>query len=348
MCVIIIKQRGKRMPKSIAKSSARINPHGLGVMWLDTYKPTFHKSSEYSVLYTDRPFIAHFRYATIGSVGIENTHPFMCGKNENEWLMMNGTIDGLGDEVMSDTRALANQLGDMPRYNWRQKLEQYPCRFVTMNTRNRSYQMYNKHMWTLHDGIWYSKPNVLETNYVAVYGTLKKGYSNYYSYLTSSGHLGTGVTKDKYPLIVNSLPYLINKQGVGHNVEVDVFKVCDDTLDRLDALEGHPKWYKRERIDIQLKNRVVKCWIYFNGDVVPKGAKLHEKYVQQSKYPLTMASKPLYPWEVSSKTLNTQPVHDDGGAICIHCYNDLSFDGFSNYHCNACHGWFKSNEIIQF
>lgn len=111
MCVIIIKKQGKKMPKSIAKSSARINPDGLGIMWLDTYEVTYHKSSEYSNLYTDRPFIAHFRYATIGSISVENTHPFQCGNNKNEWLMMNGTIDGLGDNVMSDTRVLANQLG---------------------------------------------------------------------------------------------------------------------------------------------------------------------------------------------------------------------------------------------
>lgn len=362
MCVIIIKPRGKQMPKSVAKSSARINPDGLGIMWLDTFKVTYHKSSEYSTLYTERPFIAHFRYATIGSVSPENTHPFRCGSNKNEWLMMNGTIQELGDSVMSDSRVLANKLGDIPRHNWQKKLEKYPCRFVTINTRNRSYQMYNKHLWTLHDGIWYSKSNVLETNYIAVYGTLKKGYSNYYSYLTGSGYLGSGNTAEKYPLIVSGLPYLINKAGVGHNVEVDVFKVCDETLDRLDLLEGHPKWYKRERIDIQLKNRVVKCWVYFNGEDVPKGSILYKKY--EPKYTTTKhttaKSKPHYrdikfPWEKESDysyatadvSLKTQN-EDEPCAICIHCYNDLRYDGFNNYHCNSCLSWFGASEIINY
>ena len=76
----------------ILKNSARINPHGLGIVWLDTYKVSYHNSKEYNLLKTDRPFIAHFRYATVGAVNRENTHPFVCGNNSDELLMMNGTI----------------------------------------------------------------------------------------------------------------------------------------------------------------------------------------------------------------------------------------------------------------
>jgi gamma-glutamylaminecyclotransferase len=325
------------MPKSVAKSSARINPDGLGIMWLDTYEVSYHKSTEYAKLYTDRPFIAHFRYATIGDVSIENTHPFRCGNNKNEWFMMNGTINELGNKVMSDSRVLANQLGDIPRYNWKRKLEQYPCRFVTINTRTRSYQIYNKHLWTLSDGIWYSKDNVLETNYVAVYGTLKKGYSNYHYYLSSSGYLGNGKTKDKYPLIVSGLPYLINKKGTGHNLEVDVFKVSDITLANLDRLENHPKWYKREPIKIQMKSRVITCWIYFNGTDVPVGSKMHQSYNPNLLLSPTIS-------KVSSKT----PIIEEPSAICIECYNDLKYDGFNNYYCKSCLGWFSPSEVINF
>jgi len=79
MCVIIIKQKDNVMSKEIAKTSARINPHGLGIVWLDTFETTYHKSNEYNLLITERPFIAHFRYATVGKVGLSNTHPFRCG-----------------------------------------------------------------------------------------------------------------------------------------------------------------------------------------------------------------------------------------------------------------------------
>ena len=68
MCIIIIKQKGKVVPREILKTSSRINPHGLGIVWLDTFETTYHKSKEFKVLDNDRPYIAHFRYATVGKV----------------------------------------------------------------------------------------------------------------------------------------------------------------------------------------------------------------------------------------------------------------------------------------
>ena len=50
-------------------------------------------------------------------------------------------------------------------------------------------------------------------NLIAVYGTLKKGYSNYNNHLRSSVYLGRGETKEKYPLLVEGLPYMVNKKG---------------------------------------------------------------------------------------------------------------------------------------
>ena len=92
------------MSEEIAKTSSRINPHGLGIIWLDTFEVTYHKSKDYKTLLTERPFIAHFRYATKGAINLANTHPFICGKNKDEMLMHNGTIKGLGtDETVSYT-----------------------------------------------------------------------------------------------------------------------------------------------------------------------------------------------------------------------------------------------------
>jgi tRNA(Ile2) C34 agmatinyltransferase TiaS len=34
--------------------------------------------------------------------------------------------------------------------------------------------------------------------------------------------------------------------------------------------------------------------------------------------------------------------------ICIDCYHDLEFDGFANYHCNGCDGWFTEEEVLRF
>lgn len=362
MCVIIIKQKGMRLPVSVAKSSARINPHGLGIIWLDTFEVTYHESKDYKTLDTKRPFIAHFRYATIGAINRENTHPFQCGDNKHEWLMMNGTIYGLGNAQISDTKALAISLGEIPRHTWKTELEQYACRFVTINTRNRTYQIYNKDLWTQRDGIWFSKDNVLEEHLVAVYGTLKKGNSNYFNYLRSSGYLGGGTTKDRYPLIIEGLPYLIEKKGIGYNVDVDVFKVNAETLADLDRLEGHPRWYERKQIQIQMNKRVLTCWIYFNGKDVDNKVKFYKSYEQTWSKPKPAPLKQSVAWEKSSPmiwedesdnvaTESTEFLPDtkqEHVPICINCYNDLEFDGFSHYHCHACNGWFTGSEVIDF
>lgn len=347
MCVIIIKQSGQKLPAEVAKTSGKINPHGLGIIWLDTFEVTYHKSTEHKLLLTERPYIAHFRYATIGAVNRDNTHPFVCGKNQNEWLMMNGTIKGMGNAKKSDSKVLAETLGTKPRHTWKKELEQYDCRFVTVNTRNRTYQVYNKHLWTQRDGIWFSKANVLQDHLIAVYGTLKKGHGNYYSYLTSSKYVASGTTKDKYPLIIKGLPYMIEERGHGYNVEVDIFKVNDDTLANLDRLEGHPVWYRRKKIDIvTAKGKTLSCWLYFNLKQSSQGEVLHETY------PLPTYRKETCP---RYDLFDDEPEQDDSdfileneGPICINCFHDLEHDGFSNYHCTGCDEWFKENEIMVF
>jgi len=370
MCVIIIKQAGKHVPKEVAKTSARINPHGLGVIWLDTFEVTYHKSAEYKVLDTKRPFIAHFRYATIGAVNKENTHPFRCGNNKNEWLMMNGTIRALGNHKKSDSKVLAENLGSVPRHKWKKELEQYECRFVTINTHSRTYQMYNKELWVQRDGVWYSKDNVLEDNLMAVYGTLKKGYSNYHSYLTSSKYIGSGETKDKYPLVISGLPYLIEERGQGYNVEVDVFKVSASVLANLDRLEGHPIWYRRKQVLVMVKGKPMMCWIYFNIKEKANGQTLHKTYKQEvsrlkwyeqedekeSEKQESVFAKYGYPEPRMACILDElEDECDDCGfdidnekPICVDCYHDLEHDGFANYHCCGCDGWFTEGEVIKF
>jgi len=362
MCVIIIKQKGHQVSQEIAKTSARINPHGLGVMWLDTFEATYHKSADYKVLDTDRPFIAHFRYATVGAIGRENTHPFVCGSKRNEYLMMNGTIKGLGNMKQSDSKVLANSLGAIPRQNWKSELSKYDCRFVTINTYSKSFQIYNREDWVQKDGVWYSKENVLEDNYVAVYGTLKKGYSNYWHYLSGSNFVGSGTTTDKYPLVVSGLPYLIEQKGLGHNVDVDVFKVTDSKLKSLDQLEGHPRWYCRKQINITIKGKQVLCWIYFNLKEIADNKVFHKSYVQYKPKYHTFGTA-SYPKKYATIPAKAQPQKkmfqdwfkdevDEFDVkneipMCVNCYNDLAFDGFNNYYCSGCNTWHAESEILR-
>jgi gamma-glutamylaminecyclotransferase len=354
MCIIIIKQKGLQLPKDIAKNSARINPHGLGIIWLDTFEVSYHKSGEFKKLETERPFIAHFRYATVGAIGRDNTHPFQCGENGNEWLMMNGTIKGLGDVHTCDSKVLAQSIGKVARHTWKKELSKYDSRFVTINTRNKTYQVYNKELWTVKGGIWYSKDNVIQDNMVAVYGTLKKGYHNYWSYLDKAKYMGKGSTLDKYPLIINGLPYLIDEVDKGHKVEVDVFAVSDSKLRELDRLEGHPNWYQRRQVAINVKGQILTCWVYFNiKEKVKRGSVLHKSYTQNYK-----ADKPW--WEYEMPTTKYKPLSrfnddifideefysvTDEKPMCIGCYHDLEHDAFANYHCCGCGTWFTESEV---
>lgn len=328
---------GKELPNGVLQRASKINPHGLGVVWLDSYEIDYLNSNDYRTLESGRPYIAHFRYATVGAISMANVHPFVCGKNRDEYLMMNGTIPTYGDKFITDTEALARQLGNMSRATWKKVLSEYYCRFVSINVAKKSYEIYNKELWTRHDGVWYSKENVLQQNKVAVYGTLKKGNGNYYHYLNDSEFVGHGVTKDKYPLIVQSLPYLLDIKGDGTNVSVDVFNVSDSVLYDLDKLEGHPQWYKRKQIPILVNGSEVMCWVYFN----PSMMKGYTGYGWVKSYEQRPLTRYTYR-DVKPKAKR----YADSESVCINCYNQLEYDGYSSYHCTACGEWFTEEEAL--
>lgn len=340
MCVIIVKQNKRKSPMDIIENASVINPHGLGIVWLDSFEVTYHKSNEYDVLDTERPFIAHFRYATVGAVNKSNTHPFVCGSQSDELLMMNGTIKGLGNAKDTDSKVLARSLGDIKRHLWKGKLSQYTnVRFLSVNIKTRMYQIYNRHLWTKRDGIWYSKSNIFQDNYIAVYGTLKKGNSNYYNYLTKSTFVGQGETVNRYPLLVQGLPYLVNKKGIGHNVVVHVFKVSDDVLRQVDGLEGHPRWYRREKTNILMDSgKVLSCWTYFNDRTIAPADVFHKSYE-----PSSYKSKGYFKTGVAPTLFDSNPKSEE--PFCTGCYSNLMSDGYDMWYCDRCGEWYTSEDV---
>ena len=366
MCVIIIKQKTNLIPSEVLENSARINPHGLGITFLDTFETTYHKSTDYELLLTERPFIAHFRYATVGTVGLSNTHPFVCGEQSHELLMQNGTIKGLGTKAKCDSKVLAESLGDLPRAQWKDELEQHESRFVSINTKARTFQIYNRDLYTKQDDVWYSKANVLQDNVVAVYGTLKRGHGNHHRYLKSARFVGAGVTQDKYPLVISGLPYLLSNKGTGHNVEVDVFKVSDSDFDSLDQLEGHPIWYRRQETPITMDDgSVVNAWVYFNdmerGEIGSE--KYHHTYAVKPKR--VFYSAPIIPfslgptdpdlrpsvlWDEDEVAQDLAEIESNDSPFCVECYNDLVQEEFpgGTYACTGCGGSFTEDEVLKF
>jgi len=216
--------------------------------------------------------------------------------------------------------------------------------------------------------VWFSKTNVLQDNLVAVYGTLKKGYSNN-SMLSNSRYIGKGKTLNKYPLEVSGLPYLHDVKGSGHNVDVHIYKVSDQVLSNLDSLEGHPHHYKRSEIMIKRKNGQVKCWVYFiqtrtyiNSMNCIQSYKQERSIYRGSSYPYNFFSnqreyKPSYQkritdfyssQDVEEIEVTTTDVEDK---YCYSCMVEVKEDvheiSDAKYYCEICCNHFTESEVMK-
>ncbi len=94
------------------------------------------------------------------------------------------------------------------------------------------------------------------TQLVAVYGSLKKGYGNH-SLLESSELKGITETSPSWTMYdLGSFPGIVP----GHtNIHIEVYEVNQETFQRLDMLEGYPSFYDRKEIETKYGS----AWIYF-------------------------------------------------------------------------------------
>ena len=261
MCIIIENPKGSRVGSDILLKSSILNPHGLGVTWLDTYETEMSLSSEWSKLQTDRPYIAHFRYATVGDKS--KCHPFPIG-DTGCVLYQNGSVWNLGSATEVDAEHMARILNQTDYEHWQDILEMSDCRWVVVDTVNKSYWLANEDMFIPHKGgVSYSKQDVLDGEIVAVYGTLKRGYSNH-SVMGTSKFVGSGRTMHTYPMVCSGIPFVLPRRGEGHNVKVELFMVDKHQMQPIDSLEGHPHNYIRRKTPIRLENGdIVMAWLYF-------------------------------------------------------------------------------------
>ena len=240
-------------------------------------------------------------------------------------------------------------------------LGKHNSRFVSYNKRNRQYEIYNKELWVKRNGVWFSKPNVLQDNVIAVYGTLKKGYGNH-RLLINQRFVGKGTTTDRYPLIINGLPYLMQEKGKGHNVEVEVYKVDDDTFDSIDALEGHPNFYEREETSITMKSgKKITAWIYFNRSQKNyTNEKYYVRYRRDNNWNYWKPNYQKFTFDRQHQTalpqrdlwsaLNTtEDENDDATKYCQLCFEEVKYDEteISNqkYHCSVCNEMYSEQEV---
>jgi gamma-glutamylcyclotransferase (GGCT)/AIG2-like uncharacterized protein YtfP len=83
---------------------------------------------------------------------------------------------------------------------------------------------------------------------VFVYGTLLRGEANHHL-LAAAQFLGPGRTQAEYDL-VNLGAYPAMVPGASTAVTGEVYAVNDKTLRRLDQLEGHPHFFRRQTIQL--------------------------------------------------------------------------------------------------
>jgi gamma-glutamylaminecyclotransferase len=103
-------------------------------------------------------------------------------------------------------------------------------------------------------------------NLIFVYGTLRKGYGNNKYFLLDDEFICEAKTEGKYALYAAGIPFL-NKHEQVCNITGEVYKVDDNKLVHIDALEGHPAWYKREIITVVDEDgNKFQAWVYFNDD----------------------------------------------------------------------------------
>ena len=100
-------------------------------------------------------------------------------------------------------------------------------------------------------------------NKIFVYGTLKSGYHND-GFLAKARFLGEAMTMKDFTLLTNhytGLPYVIKEAS--YPIEGELYEVDEWTFMTIDNLEGHPHFYCRELVDLEVNNKKERGWLYF-------------------------------------------------------------------------------------
>ncbi|MGE4552129.1 MAG: gamma-glutamylcyclotransferase [Desulfovibrionaceae bacterium] len=118
------------------------------------------------------------------------------------------------------------------------------------------------------------RPLVYKKHLVFVYGTLKQGLPNHF-FIAGQPCLGAARTCERYALVEGEYP-MVDKTRAVSRIRGEVYEVGDPILKRLDTLEDHPAYYRREPARVELEDgREVTAWLYFfpapQGRLIPDG-----------------------------------------------------------------------------
>jgi len=108
---------------------------------------------------------------------------------------------------------------------------------------------------------------------VFVYGTLRRVHGNHH--LLEGAHCyGVGATKANYAMyMVSGYPYVTSTEE-RNPIIGELYAIDDETLDKLDKMEGHPRYYTRREIIVVVEGVEYTAWMYFRdpyGTLIPSG-----------------------------------------------------------------------------
>lgn len=286
MCIIIDNSGHRIIEPSVIDRSAIINSHGYGRFDLRTGKviKTMDMQKAKRLAAEHIPAIHHFRFATAGATSKDMAHPFPV---RDGWrLFMNGHVSGMSCSTgESDTARIAKMLAEgVHEDNFAKVLKHFDARFLMAHAEKGIIKTGN---WHEVDGIGFSKDNVLPDQYLAVYGTLRKGFGNHHR-MAGSSFIGMGKTKERHRMIGTGVPTVHegDPDGKGGHIVVELYRVSYSSLTGpIDALEGHPRNYTRRKTVIVLDKdqSEVEAWLYFmdrephNDDFYTDFAERHKK-----------------------------------------------------------------------
>jgi len=165
MCVIVIKEQGKVISRSVLRQMVASNPHGFGSYNCETgrIQRSMHDTQFLRWGRSRDKMVLHARISTQGTISRANCHPFefVCSKGIPIAVFHNGHCYGYGCKQRSDTADMVSQLnGKSPLRVWEflSKLAHNGNRFCVCYLG----QTYTFGRWESHaDGVLVSNTNFI-------------------------------------------------------------------------------------------------------------------------------------------------------------------------------------------